>query len=128
MKNRTSLYIVGGLITLAVIGVGSSLISNPKGFFQGIFMILIVGSLIYFLVRHFNGANPKKREQSAFRKAAKRSNKRLRQKETRNPTSKTTAPYGNITKLRRPKHSLKSSSHLTVIEGKKGKKKNRASF
>lgn len=112
---------------LAIIGVVSSFVSNPMAFIKSIVMFLIIASLIFFLVRRFfSGAGPQSREQNAFRKAAKRSKKRFQQKDTRKPTSKTN--NGNVSTLRKVKHKSKSAAHLTVIEGKKGKKKKRASF
>ena len=78
LKNRTSFYFVIGMIILAIIGVASRLISNPSAFFQSVLVFLVIGFAIFFLVRRFNGATPQKREQSAFRKAAKKSKKRLR--------------------------------------------------
>ncbi|WP_077213944.1 SA1362 family protein [Bacillus dakarensis] len=127
MKNRTSLYFVIGLVTLAIIGVASKFISDPLAFLQSIFVFLIIGVVIFYLVRRFNGASPQKREQSAFRKAAKMSKKRYKQNDQRKPIHKK-AGTGNITTLKRTKHKSKSATHLTVIDGKKGKKKNRASF
>ncbi len=125
MKNRISFYIVIGLIVLAVIGVASNLYTNPAGFFKGIAVMLVIGAVIFFLVRSFHKPSPAKREQRAFVKAAKRSVKRQNQKEPSQPKKKT----GNLTsikKLRARKNH--SNPQLTVIEGKKGKKKNRASF
>nr|WP_307150995.1 SA1362 family protein [Robertmurraya andreesenii] len=126
LKNRTSFYFVIGLIMLAIIGVVSRFISNPMAFIQGIFIFLIIGFGIFFLVRRFYGANPAKSEQSAFRKAAKRSKKRFQQKDSRKPAAKTA--NSNVSTLKKVKNKPRSAAHLTVIEGKKGKKKKRASF
>lgn len=73
-----------------------------------------------------NGANPGKSEQNAFKKAARRSKKRFQQKDGRKPSVKTT--NGNVSTFRKVKNKPKSTAHLTVIEGKKGKKKKRASL
>lgn len=126
MKNRTSFYFVIGMIILAIIGVASRFISNPTAFFQSVLVFLVIGFAIFFLVRRFNGGNPQKHEQSAFRKAAKKSKKRFQQKDIRKPSVKTT--NGNVSTLKKGKNKAKSATHLTVIEGKKGKKKKRASF
>lgn len=127
MKNRTSFYFVVGLIALAIVGIISSLIANPMAFIQSIIVFLIIGFGIIFLIRRFNGANPGKREQNAFKKAAKRSKKRFQQKDNRKqPSLKST--NGNVSTFRKVKNKPKSTAHLTVIEGKKGKKKKRASF
>lgn len=124
MKNRTSLIFIVCLVTLAAIGVVSRLMVNPSEFFKSIFVFAIVGVILYFLVRHFYKGSPDKKEHHAFRKAAKRSKKKYLQKEGRKPSAKS----GSITSLKKHANKSKSATHLTVIEGRKGKKKNRASF
>lgn len=126
LKNRTSFYFVAGLIGLAIIGIVSRFISNPTSFLTNIFVFLIIGFGIFFLVRRFYGASPQRREQTAFKKAAKRSKKRFQQKDAPKPSSKSIS--GNVSTFRRTANKAKSAPHLTVIEGKKGKKKKRASF
>ena len=126
LKNRTSYYIVLGLITLAVIGVTGSVFANPTGFLKRIAIVVIVGAAIYFVVKRFYLTKPEKRDQRAFVKAAKKSKKRLLQKDT-NPNPRRTS--GTVTTMKKNvKPKKNSGAHLTVIEGKKGKKKNRASF
>ncbi len=130
MKNRTSLILVLGLFILAAIGIASSYLNNPAGFIKQIAIILVVGLVVYFVVTRFFFNNPEKRDQRAFIKAAKKSKKRLHQNESSLSFQKRSS--STITSM---KKSLKPrkihsdhSPHLTVIEGKKGKKKNRASF
>lgn len=125
LKNRISFYIVMGLISLAVLGLASSFISDPVAFFKNLFLFVIIGFGIFLLIRHFTRSSPYKREQQAFRKAAKRSKKRYQQKDVRKPSAKLN---NNVSSFRRAKNKAKSAPHLTVIEGKKGKKKKRASF
>ena len=124
MKHRISTYIVVCLIALAVLGMFSLLFSNPFGLILKFAMILATGAVIFFLVRHFYKLSPEKREQRAFVKAAKRSLKRKQQKESVKQTRKPN--YSNITSIRSRKKQ--SNIHLTVIEGKKGKRKNRVSL
>lgn len=123
LKNRTSLYIVTGLFILAAIGIASSFIDNPSGFLQKIAVMLLVIAVIFLIVRRFSKAHPEKQEQRAYLKAAKQSKKRYQKREdhdhSRRPAS------GSISSIKKIK---KHPSHLTVIEGKKGKKKNRATF
>jgi uncharacterized membrane protein YfcA len=126
LKNRTLLVIVVGLIILAAIGVAGSYIANPTGFLKSVGGILLIGAVIYFIIRYFSRSNPEKREQRAFIKAAKKSKKRLQQKEAGQFTRRTTPTITSIKRTLKPKK--KPTSHLTVIEGRKGKKKNRASF
>ncbi|MBS4191248.1 hypothetical protein KHA94_13750 [Bacillus sp. FJAT-49705] len=125
MKNRISLFVISGIILLAVLGVSSSLISNPAGFLRRIAVILLVGAIVYFIFQRFYKASPKKQEQRAFNRAARKSKKRfLPNDPAKNSNRKTTT--GSLTSIKRTRK--KSSSHLTVIEGKKGKKKDRASL
>ncbi|MDZ5471035.1 SA1362 family protein (plasmid) [Bacillus sp. 31A1R] len=124
LNNRTSFYIVLGVIFLAILGIISKLINDPTGFLKSIAVMLIVGVIIYMLVRRFYGANPQKREQQAFRKAAKRSKRRFLTKDVQ----KASPRVGALSTIKKANNKKKSNTHLTVIEGKKGKKKNRASF
>ncbi|MDA6963058.1 hypothetical protein OSM87_25610, partial [Escherichia coli] len=64
-------------------------------------------------------------EQRAFIKAAKKSKRRFNNKETGSANGRK-ASVGSLTSIKKAKK--KTSPHLTVIEGKKGKKKNRASL
>lgn len=116
------------MISLALIGIFSILVANPTGFLQGIAGIGLVGIAIYFIVRLIFKANPQKKEQRAFLKAAKQSKKRLQKKGTDSHLKRST--LGMLTTLKKSSKSKKktTTAHLTVIDGKKGKKKNRASF
>lgn len=127
MKNRTSAIVVGILIVLALIGIYGSLTANPAGFIQGIAVIALIGLVIFFLVRRFSNSSPQKKEQRAFLKAAKKSKRRLQQKS--GDSSGKSSSLGTLSTLKKSsKIKKKSPAHLTVIDGKKGKKKNRASF
>jgi len=127
LKNRTSVIIVGILIILAILGLFGSFTANPAGFIQRIAVIAMIGLVIYFLVRKFSNSSPQKKEQRAFLKAAKKSKKRLQQKS--GDTNVKTSSLGTLTTLKKSnKTKKKSPAHLTVIDGKKGKKKNRASL
>jgi amino acid transporter len=127
LKNRTSLFVVGGLIILAIIGIISSFSANPAGFIQGIAVIALISFVIYFVVRRFSTSSPNKKEQRAFLKAARKSKKRLQQKGGESNTKH--SALGSFSPLKKGiKIKKKAPAHLTVIEGKKGKKKNRASF
>jgi mannitol-specific phosphotransferase system IIBC component len=126
LKNRTSYYFVLGLISLAAIGLVGRLFANPTGFLTRIAVVVIVSAVIYFVVKRFYMTKPEKRDQRAFVKAAKQSKKRLLQKDT---ASSPRRSGGTVTSMKKGLKSKKTpSANLTVIEGKKGKKKNRASF
>ncbi|MGG5255094.1 SA1362 family protein [Neobacillus sp. SM06] len=127
MKNRTSNLLVAGLLILALIGITGMFIGNPIGFLQKIAVMGFIVAAIYFVVRLIFKANPQKKEQRAFLKAARQSKKRLQKRggesPMRNPFSGTLAPLKKSSKTKK-----KTPAHLTVIDGKKSKKKNRASF
>ncbi|MGM0900047.1 MAG: SA1362 family protein [Bacillota bacterium] len=124
LKNQTSFYIILGLIVLAAIGIISKLVSDPGGFIKMIAGMALIVGVIYFLFRRFSQASPSQNhEQRAFKKAAKRSKKRFQIKEQSTPSKRPS--IGSLSAARKKR---KDTSHLTVIEGKKGKKKNRASF
>ena len=127
MKNRTSNLLVAGLLILALIGITDLLIENPIGFLQKIAVMGFIVAAIYFVVRLIFKANPQKKEQRAFLKAARQSKKRLQKRggepPMRNPLPGTLSPLKKASKMKK-----KTPAHLTVIDGKKSKKKNRASF
>lgn len=123
MNNRTSMYIVTGLIVLSIFGIVSRLISDPVGVIKTLAVVALVGAVIYFLVSRFSGTSSGKQQQRAFLKAAKRSKKRFQAKETSSSSKRS-----KIRSLASARNKKKDASHLTVIDGKKGKKKNRASF
>jgi predicted membrane protein len=116
-----------GIIALAAIGIISQLITDPGSFIKTLIIMAVVVAVIYFLINRFalNQADPsQKHEQQAFKKAAKKSKKRFQKKENTSSTPKRSS-IGSLSAARKKK---RDASHLTVIEGKKGKKKNRASF
>ena len=124
LKNRISTFIVVCLIALAALGMVSLLVSNPSGLLLKFAIMIATGAVIFFLVKRFYLPSPEKREQRAFVKAAKRSLKRKQQKESGKQTRKSNV--SNITSIRARKKQ--TNNHLTVIEGKKGKRKNRVSL
>jgi len=128
LKNRTFVNVViGGLIILALLGVIGTFTANPAGFIQSIAVMALVVLVVYFLVRKFTSSSPQKKEQRAFLKAAKKSKKRLQQKSGEGTVK--TSSLGTLASLKKNnKLKKKSPAHLTVIDGKKGKKKNRASL
>lgn len=124
MKNRISTFFVVCLIALAALGIVSLLVSNPSGLLLNFAIMIATGAVIFFLVKRFYLPSPEKREQRAFVRAAKRSLKRKQQKESGKQTRKSNV--SNITSIRARKKQ--TNNHLTVIEGKKGKRKNRVSL
>ena len=121
--NRASKYIVSGLIVLAIFGFAFQLFTDPLSILTMLATIALVGALIYFLVTRLTSSSSGLQQQRAFQKAAKRSKKRFQTKDT-NVSSK----RSKIRSLASARNKKKDASHLTVIDGKKGRKKNRASF
>ena len=123
LKNRASKYIVSGLIVLAIFGFAFKLFTDPLDILIMFATIALVGALIYFLVTRLTTSGSGRQQQRAFQKAAKRSKKRFQTKDT-NVSSK----RSKIRSLASARNKKKDASHLTVIDGKKSRKKNRASF
>ncbi len=127
MRKRISVPLFGSLIIFAIIGFFGTFAKNPTAFFQKLAVIALVVLAIYFIVRKLSNSNPQKREQRAFLKAAKQSKKRLQQKS--GDSNVKSSSLGTLATLKKSsKTKKKPPAHLTVIDGKKGKKKNRASF
>lgn len=115
-----------GIVLLAAFGIVAKFFANPGGFLRGVFIFAIFCAILYVLVRNFYQPSPSRREQQAFKKAAKQSKKKYTQKTQK--TSPQTKSRGNIYSLNKTRNRSNRGTHLRVIEGKKGKKKNRASF
>jgi amino acid permease len=121
LKNRTSSIFVISMIIFALIGVFSSLVENPAAFLQRIAVMILVGLVIYFVFKRVYKSSPARKEQKAFLRAAKKTKKKIHRKKS--DENNKTHTLTKLTTIRK-----KSSAHLKVIEGKKNKKKNRASF
>ncbi|WP_407642042.1 SA1362 family protein [Cytobacillus massiliigabonensis] len=126
LKNRISVFIILGLIFLAVVGMTANFFSNPTGFLLRIAVILLVGAVIYYIFQRYYKASPRKREQQAFIRAAKKSKKRFQTNHSGKGQPRKVSSGNSLSSLKKSKK--KSSAHLTVIQGKKGKKKDRASL
>ncbi|MDQ0213842.1 ABC-type nickel/cobalt efflux system permease component RcnA [Oikeobacillus pervagus] len=116
MNRRTILVSI--IVMFAVIGFVSLLVSQPQYLLkQFLFLVVFVG-LIYALYQFMMKGKLNKKEQQAFLKAARKSKKRMQKKHH--------SHHSTSSQKRKPLRK-RSHAHLTVIEGKKGKKKNRAS-
>ncbi|MFK2824339.1 SA1362 family protein [Bacillus sp. B190/17] len=109
------------LIGLAAIGLVSMLIYTPGALARQLAVLAVTAVVIYFLYRlvirkRLGGST----EDKAFAKAAKHSKKRLQKRQ------KPSSASPSSSKKKKP-FRRKSTSHLTVIDGKKGKRNNRAS-
>ncbi len=124
LLNRTVSYFIYAVIALAVLGLFSKLFTNPLGLLLNIVIIAAIAGLVYFVYTRLTQGKTDRREQLAFRKAVRHSKKRSKDRDSKrnNVTSMASAKSHKI------KPRRKSDVQLTVIEGKKSKKKNRASF
>jgi len=115
LKNLRN-WLVGIITVMALIGLGSYLFNNPAGLFRQLFIIGLVVAAAYFIYRVWMGRKPERSENRSFAKAARQSKKR-------NRGSQQVSSQNRKKPLRK-----RSAAHLTVIEGKKNKKKDRAIF
>ncbi|MEK4028836.1 MULTISPECIES: SA1362 family protein [Bacillaceae] len=111
------------LMGLAAIGLISMLLYSPGALARQLIILAVTAVVIYFIYRlvirkRLGGGT----EDKAFAKAAKESKKRLQKQKRPKPSSPSTVSSKKKKPFRR-----KRTKHLTVIEGKKGKKNNRAS-
>ncbi|MFT8322922.1 MAG: SA1362 family protein [Bacillus sp. (in: firmicutes)] len=126
LKNRISLVVISILVLFAFFGLVSWIAENPIGLLKNLAVFLVIGFALWLIFRSSYKANPEKKEQRAFVKAAKKSKKRWQFKE-KSSLRQVSGKSINTGKAKKHKRNT-SAAHLTVIEGKKGKKKNRASL
>ncbi|CAH0345698.1 SA1362 family protein [Bacillus sp. CECT 9360] len=117
--------IIYGIIALAVLGLASQLFHNPWSLIRSVLIIAVVVGIVYLIYKRLTKDKPEKKEQRAFLKAARQSKKR--QKSTKAKRDNV-ANFSLAKSAKKSKIRKKSEANLTVIEGKKNKKKNRASF
>ncbi|EPZ38133.1 MULTISPECIES: SA1362 family protein [Anoxybacillus] len=102
------------LIVFAIVGFSYRLWNDPMQLLKQVFLIGLVAAVFYGIYKWIQRQSFSR----SYQKAVKQS-KKLHHQKTK-PTSK---KQPRPTALKK-----KHATHLTVIEGKKGKKKNRASF
>ena len=133
MNGRSFMFAIFVLIIgLAIFGLVSSAITNPKGMLQDIGIMLLVVGIFYLLYKMFTNSSGSANSQNSYKRAAKQSNRKYGKQNVaplsnsflKRNASDDKGKKGNPTSLKRKR----KQSHLTVIEGKKNKKKDRASF
>lgn len=112
-------WLIGLVFLLALIGLGSNVIQQPGALFKQLLIWAVIICCIYLIYRLWSGKRPSHQNKRAFLKAARRSKKRIKNRQATASTQ--------INALKKPIRK-KSQAKLTVIEGKKGKKKNRAIY
>lgn len=112
-------WIAGIVIALAGIGLISYLNSDPMGLLKYLFLTAAAAAAIYAVYKFWSSRKPGGKDKQAFLKAARQSKRRAKKRQA----------AGSLKASNRPKPiRKKSAANLTVIEGKKSKKKNRAIF
>lgn len=124
-KSNAVKYIVYALIGLAVFGLIWQAFTKPGEILKSIFLFAIVAGVIYVVYNII--LNKKNANYSSYNKAAKQANKKygnqnMKYKGTAKKTGNSIKTKVAVSPLKRKR---KSADHLTVIEGKKGKKKDR---
>ncbi|MEH6891357.1 SA1362 family protein [Bacillus sp. JJ864] len=126
-----ALFVV--IVGLAIFNLVSFTIEDPMGVVKNIMIMLVVVGVFYLLYKMLTSSSSSaNNSQSSYKRAAKQSNRKYGKQNvtplSNNPLKKnasdTKGKKGNTSFLKRKR----KQSHLTVIEGKKGKKKDRASF
>lgn len=125
--NRRVNWIVMVVILLGVVGFVTTLVSDPLWLLKQIAIYAAIAGLIYLVYRLFSRKRMGK-EQSSYMKAAKQSKRRFDDRGTRGSNVKNITQAKKSKKASAIRKKKTQPSHLTVIEGKKGKKKNRAFF
>ncbi|WP_110111292.1 SA1362 family protein [Bacillus sp. CGMCC 1.16541] len=127
------LYVLFGL---GAFGFIYTLFTNPSSLLRQAGYVFLFFILFYLLYRFVLRPSQTKGQDKEYLRAVKQSKRRLKERGQPRAEAK---PYSTVNKrTKQPTTKLsskstapkkkKSNSHLTVIEGKKGKKKNRAFF
>lgn len=114
------------LIGIAIIGLGSELLKNPTGFIMNILVIVGTGALLYGAIYYFVIRKRTTNDLKKYKKAVKQSKKKYKNQNTNNTITKNAIKKNTPTKK---KSATKTDPpHLRVIDGKKQKRKDRATF
>nr|WP_304218511.1 SA1362 family protein [Fredinandcohnia onubensis] len=135
MNRRKSNIVVMILLGLGALGFVYTLFTRPGSLLVQAGMIFLFVGIIYLLYKFVISRRMGGKENSAYLRAAKQSRKRFKtgsQRKSRtmgmgNKKPMTSAAKrSNVASIHKKRKT--NTTHLTVIEGKKGKKKNRALF
>ncbi|AUI37890.1 hypothetical protein CWI35_16345 [[Bacillus] caldolyticus] len=118
MRRRAIHPLVGLMILLGTLGIVYTLFAHPTVLFRQLLFVALFLAAIYLFYR-FVYQHRTDQDRLSYLKAVRQS-KKLHPRSGRK--------QAKPAKLKRPLKKRTAIPHLTVIEGKKGKKKNRASF
>ncbi|PEJ56987.1 MULTISPECIES: SA1362 family protein [unclassified Bacillus (in: firmicutes)] len=131
MNQKVYTSIFYGIIALALFGLIAQLIHEPAKILQRFLFIGLILLILYFIYRVFTSSNSQRSQQDSYRKAAKQTIKKYNTQKSspiKKSMNKSKPTSRKSTSSPLLKKRIKDSSHLTVIEGEKGKKKDRASY
>src|SRR5690625_1660626 len=122
MRHNKLQFVLYILISLAIIGVVSSLIQNPGSFLVQIFMIVAIAFVVFLIFSYIvqRRSPQSSSEMKKYRQAVKQSKEKYQQHEPRKIRQRNQGGSANIKKnaSHRKKRRMKRHSHLRVIEGK----------
>jgi hypothetical protein len=115
-----------GIILLGVVGFLSELINRPGSLFRTLGFTALFLVILYVLFTYVLRPGQRGQQSKEYLRAVKQSKSRLRERTQKQ------ADVRSLKKSKRPNKlqtmKKRKETQLTVIEGKKGKKKNRAFF
>ena len=128
MKRSYRKPIFYALVSLAAFYLIIQLFTNPGGLFTSLLLIVGGATVFYLIFRYFIQGKIGAKTDARYSKAVKQSKRKYAATASSKPTVSpiTSSRDRASSKPSTPKRT--APSHLTVIEGKKGKKKNRAFF
>ncbi|HDX9587813.1 TPA: hypothetical protein ROX98_000732 [Bacillus pseudomycoides] len=126
-----ALFVV--IVGLAIFNFVSFTIEDPMGVVKNIMIMLGVVGVFYLLYKMLTSSSSSaNNSQSSYKRAAKQSNRKYGKQNVAPLSNNLLKKNASDTKGKKENTSFlkrkRKQSHLTVIEGKKGKKKDRASF
>ncbi|ENQ3081009.1 hypothetical protein ACEOWG_004342 [Bacillus cereus] len=126
-----ALFVV--IVGLAIFNLVSFTIEDPMGVVKNIMIMLGVVGVFYLLYKMLTSSSSSaNNSQSSYKRAAKQSNRKYGKQNVAPLSNNLLKKTASDTKGKKENTSFlkrkRKQSHLTVIEGKKGKKKDRASF
>lgn len=125
MNRNPAKSLVYVIILLSGFGFLYYLIVNPLFIVKQIGYILLVAGIFFLLYKLYQRRQTGTRDKAAYLRAARQSSKRFNDR----PPLRGIVSKEKTQSTKKGTRSIKKKpSHLTVIEGKKGKKKNRAFF
>ncbi|QFT89761.1 hypothetical protein FIU87_13950 [Bacillus sp. THAF10] len=128
MKRSLSKSIFYVLASLAAFALIIQLIKNPGDLFTSLLLIIGGVTVFYLIFRYFIQGRLTGGGDARYSKAVKQSKKRYGTNTTSAAQRQSVSPIKERVGSKPATQKRKAPSHLTVIEGKKGKKKNRAFF